>query len=186
MTESFPPLLLVSGAPASGKTRLSRRLSAAYTLPLLARDAYKELLFDALGSPDRAASHTLGVAAYALLYASIGWLLDAGVGVVVDSNFHRGSSEESLAPLIARSRTVLLHCETTQEERASRHIDRAVRGDRHPGHHDGVMPKEVQANVEAGIFDPLDLDIPLLRIDTTRSYAPPLTAIVHFIDDALR
>lgn len=185
MSEGHPPLLLVSGAPASGKTELSRLLAAAYTLPLLARDAYKEVLFDTLGSPDRAASHALGVASYALLYASIGWLLDADVGIVVDSNFHHGSSEQSLAELVVRSRAVLLHCETTREERAARHINRSERGDRHPGHHDGVMPEEVQANVDAGVFEPLDLAIPLLRIDTTQGYTPPLTDIIRFIDDAL-
>jgi len=185
MIENRPPLLLVSGAPASGKTGLSRRLAAAYTLPLLARDAYKELLFDTLGSPDRTASHTLGVAAYALLYASIDWLLDAGVGVVVDCNFHHGSSEEALTPLVARSRAVLLHCETTLEEYAARHIDRSMRGDRHPGHHDGVMPEDVRANVDAGVFEPLALAIPLLRIDTTQGYTPSLIDIISFVDDAL-
>ena len=186
VTAPAPPLLLVSGAPASGKSVLARRLSVRRGLPLLARDAYKEVLFDTLGSPDRARSHELGIASYALLYASIGWLLDAGVGAVVDCNFHRGASEPLLEPLVPRARAVLLHCETTREERDRRHVERYLRGERHPGHHDSVMPPEVQANVDAGIFDPLDL-LPLatLRINTTDGYRPGWTRIDGFIDEVL-
>ncbi len=180
---SQPPLLiLVSGAPASGKTVLAQRLARERQLPLLARDAYKEILFDTLGSPDRARSHQLGIAAYELLYATIGYLLDAGVGAVVDCNFHHGASEPVLRPLVARARAVLLQCETTHEERERRHRDRFQHGERHPGHHDGVMPAEVRINVAAGVYDALDLPIPIVRVDTTAGYAPGIAEIDAFID----
>jgi len=181
-----PLLILVSGAPASGKTVLAQRLARERRLPLLARDAYKEILFDTLGSPDRARSHELGIAAYELLYATIGYLLDAGVGAVVDCNFHRGASELMLRPLVARARAMLVQCETTHEERERRHSDRFRQGRRHPGHHDGVMPAEVRIDVAAGMYDALDLPIPVLRVDTTAGYAPGIAEIDAFIDAAER
>ena len=60
MTAAHPLIVLVNGAPASGKTTLSRRLAGDLGLPLLAKDAIKEVLYDTLGAPDRARSRELG------------------------------------------------------------------------------------------------------------------------------
>lgn len=50
--ESRLPLVLVTGLPASGKTTLAQGLAAMLELPLIAKDRYKELLFDVLGVKD--------------------------------------------------------------------------------------------------------------------------------------
>jgi predicted kinase len=55
------PLVIVSGAPGSGKTTLATRLSQDLGLPMLDRDALKEALADAIGHPaDVDASARLG------------------------------------------------------------------------------------------------------------------------------
>ena len=46
-----PRLVLVTGAPASGKTTLADRLGPALCLPVLSRDRLKALLADALPEP---------------------------------------------------------------------------------------------------------------------------------------
>lgn len=49
-----PQVILVNGLPATGKTTLARRIATDLRLPLLAKDAIKETLFDTLGWSDRA------------------------------------------------------------------------------------------------------------------------------------
>jgi predicted kinase len=177
-----PTLVIVSGAPAVGKTTLSRRLAQELRLPLIAKDNIKELLGAALGAPDLDASKRLGAATYTLLYAFAGWLLDAGVGLVLESNFWHGASEVHLAPLVARARAVLVHCEAAPEVILRRYAERAMQGERHPVHFSDAddLPRLREVMAE-GRFDPLDLDLPMIRVQTDDGYAPGFARVLALI-----
>ena len=179
-----PRLILVSGAPASGKSTLASQLATDLALPLLAKDLIKEALFDALGTPDRDGSRELSVASVKVLYAILDRLIDGGAGVVVDCNFHRGYAEEQLRPLIAKSKAVLLHCRTSYLELTRRYERRVVLRERHPGHHDSTFRHGLLAAFESGEYDSLDLDIPTMVVDTTDGYSPRLDAIKAFVNSA--
>lgn len=178
-----PLVILVGGPPASGKSTLAERLAAELRLPLLSRDQFKEALMDALGSPDADASHRLGAAAYAVLAVAQRRLLDAGIGMVVESNFLRGVSEADLRPVLPDARMVAVYCETAPEESIRRFAARADGGDRHPGHHDGEPGKldELRATIDSGCYDPLDLPIPHLTVDTTDPDAIDHDAILAWV-----
>lgn len=128
---------------------------------------------DVLGAPDRERSREIGRATYAVLDRAAAALLDAGVGMVLESNFARGVSEPFLAPLVARSRAVLVHCDVPPRLARERYARRA----RHPGHFD-------ELNLGAWRderAEPLDLDIPTLAVDTSDGYRPPLEDILAFV-----
>ena len=181
-----PLLVLVSGAPASGKTTLAALLAADLGLPLLSKDLIKETLLDALGAtPDLARSRELGAASYAVLYAVVARLLEAGTGAIVESNFTRGRSEGELRPLAARANAVLVHCETMPVEVVRRYTERAGRAGRHPGHLDAAVLPDVLRNLTVGAYEPLDLDVPTLRVDTTAGYSPKLAEVVAFVVGAI-
>lgn len=182
-----PPLILVGGAPGSGKTTLATALAPRLALPLLRKDAIKETLFDALreaGSPeavsDREASKRLGWTAIRLLYAQAGDLLAAGCGCIVESNFYRGVSERDLALLLALSDARLIHCAAPDEVVLRRYRDRPLGGDRHPAHVDGAAIEDFHRALDAGAFTPLDVPVPILRVSTVDGYEPGFEEIVGF------
>jgi predicted kinase len=179
-----PPLVLVGGAPATGKSTLAHQLAAELRLPLLTKDRIKELLGDTLGATDVPQSKQLGAASYEMLYAITGWLLDAGTGAILESNFWRGASESSLQPLVARARGVLIHCETAPNVVLQRFTARFDRGERHPVHFDIATVPRLLDGLRSGLFEPLDLPIPTLRVDSADGYVPPLPAILAFIRSA--
>lgn len=90
---------------------------------------------DVLGAEDQAASQRIGAATYAVLYAVARSMTLGGAGLVLESNFRRGTSDHELAELVERSRAVFVHCTVSDAVRRQRYATR----DRHPGHFDGTV-----------------------------------------------
>src|SRR5436853_574519 len=87
------PLILVNGAPASGKSTLARQIADASRLPLLSRDALKEAMAERTPFASLAESERFGLASVGVFYAVAHELLAADVGVVLDNVFARGVVE---------------------------------------------------------------------------------------------
>jgi predicted kinase len=64
----LPRLVIVTGAPGSGKTTLATRLSRELGLPMLTKDAIKEAMMETLPVTDREASKQLGAAIFRVLF----------------------------------------------------------------------------------------------------------------------
>lgn len=180
MLSERPLLVIVGGAPASGKSTLAKLLARELNLPLLARDTLKECLMDSLGCRSRTRSRELGVASYALLSLVLDILLNAGVGAILESNFSQGRAEEELRGPVARSRAVQLHCRVPADLSRRRYIARAASGQRHPGHHDSAAESlaDLDTSLAERRHEPLDLGVPLLTVDTTDGYIPDLLSIL--------
>lgn len=157
-----PPIVVVTGPPAAGKSTIASELAAGLRLPLIAKDTIKEALFDGLGTGDLAWSSRLGSAAFRVIRALVDASVASGAGIVVEANFVRGSEVESqLAALPAR--LVQVHCTAPLEVLLERYEQR----DRHPGHVDTERIAALQEAVETGRHDPLDLPGETIRIDTS-------------------
>jgi predicted kinase len=178
-----PLLVLVTGAPGSGKTTLARRLVRELHLPLLAKDDIKETLYDLLGAPDQAASQRLGLAALTLLRQTAERLLAADVSVLIEANYQRGLSEPDLRPLLELAHGVQIHCGGDPCTIVQRYRDRAARGERHAGHFDGDALPRLRKLLAHGAYEPLDLAVPILRVEMTATgaYAPDFAAIAAFV-----
>ena len=183
-----PCLVLIGGAPASGKTTLAEEVAQALGLPLFRKDGFKEALADALAesgariaNEDVEVSRRLGLAAVRLLYKVAGDVLDAGQSCVLESNFHRGLSEADLGPLLERADGRLIHCEAIREVILARYQERDKAGERHPVHLDADRIEDITAALDAGDFAPLDLPVPTLRVDTTDGYRPSIAEVVRWV-----
>jgi predicted kinase len=180
-----PPLVIVSGAPASGKTTLSRLLADRLPLPLLAKDRLRQIFRDAFDAETREENRRLLSPGFVIFYELISELLRSGVGVVAECNFHRGISEPEMRPVAALGTPVIVHCQ----------VDRALSVRRFIARHGLALPDrryafdgERIAELERGIpqdawelAEPIEIDAPVLRVDTTDGYAPDLDGIVAFI-----
>jgi predicted kinase len=163
-----PPLLLVvSGPPAGGKTSIAEDLAERLRVPFVSKDMFKERLYETFGSGDELEDR-VEEASLAMLYDVAGAQLDAGVSVMAESNFDRRSDLEPLRRLQREhgARIVQVHCTRPKEKLLERFVGRIEEGRRHPGH--GDEPEdvdEVERLLEEGIWEPLELDGELLRVD---------------------
>lgn len=186
-SKTRPLLIIVNGAPASGKSTLAEQVAAQLGVPFLSKDTFKEELYDSLGVLgviERKFFRKLGEASMRLMYTVAGSILDAGVDVVLEANFYRGISEEDLSLLLGKAQGVMIHCEAPEETLKERYIKRAEAGERHPVHDDSNKVGKLEDDLGEGTYEPLDLDIPVIRVSTAENYDPSIAEIVSRLRDA--
>lgn len=159
-------LVIVTGPPGAGKTTIAQDLGARLSLPVLHRDDLKEAIVDEIGAPDVAASQLAGRAAYAALFAGGAALLDAGMSLILESNFQRGLSEAGLRSLVSRAAdTVIVQCEAPPAVVMGRYRERI--GSRHRAHFDAERIADAERAAGDNLHYDLDLAARVIRVDTS-------------------
>ena len=127
--------ILVAGMPASGKSTIAEKISEALEIPMLSKDAIKEVLFDDLGFRSREEKVRLGVAAMHILYYSADRLMKANKPFVLENNFEDDSLPGLLALLEERCYTaVTVRLTGDPEVIYRRFAARDLSDTRHRGH----------------------------------------------------
>jgi predicted kinase len=163
---SRPLLVLVGGAPGSGKTVVADGLGARAGIVTLQKDAFKEPLMSELGVRSVQESTALSAAAVRTLFAAAGAVLRRGLDVIVESTLN-ADDVPRIAALQAAHRCVVLQVHVSASIDVLVERWHARIGRRHPGHRDAERLPELRARVESGTWDALPLNAPLLRIDTS-------------------
>jgi predicted kinase len=177
-------LVIVSGAPASGKTTVSIALGDRLAIPVLSKDVVKEALFDALGVGDRDWSRQLGTASVEVLVALARAELRHGRSVIIESTLHPEFDAPRFDNLIAETGAVAaqVHCTAADEVIMRRAHERA--GQRHPGHVDQGDLQALRASLEAGRWRPLEVTASTFGIDTSHEEPGALDRLAHDVRSA--
>ena len=173
-------LVIVGGAPATGKTTLARTLGTSLGLPVITKDDVKEALATPFPTGDRDWSRQLGAAAYGALFAVAELILSAGHGLVLESNFRAGISDAPLLALARVAPTVVIVCRIPDPLRRQRFEERAARG-RHRVHIDSAVLDEWREDDAEFV---IDIGTPRLIVDTADGYAPDLERVIAFAQSA--
>ena len=152
---------------ASGKTYVADLLQAHLSLPLIAKDDIKEVLFDTLGAWDAAWSRSLGRAAFALLYANARTTAAGRAGRDRRGRHRRDPRPVRFAELrLASFAPFEIHCTASSQVLRERY---AIRVDtRHPGHADAERLAHPETEISEAAYPALRLGGPVEILDTTR------------------
>ena len=172
-------LVLISGAPGSGKTTLARHLGDVLHLPVVSRDLIKTGMHVTVGSEDPTEIHRFAAAAFDLFFDVVAKLLRGGSSVIAEAAFHAGLSEPDIGRLTEHADVLHLTTRPPHDLALERYRQRAERGERHPAH-DDLGQVERLASM-AAVYT-LDEPRPMLIVDTSDGYEPGIDEIVRAIE----
>ncbi|MEM9159268.1 MAG: AAA family ATPase [Verrucomicrobiota bacterium] len=156
-SSSLPSLIIVTGRPGSGKTTLSRRIAPIIHCPLIIRDDLKEGIVNTTGDKGEPAG-PLTLEVYNLFFDTIESLIRHSVSLVAEAAFQH----KNWAPELAMQRVQ----------------DRRQKDPRWDEFHNPPLDQTLQ---KPNHYEPPNLGVPILRVDTSESYQPPIEAIQEFV-----
>jgi predicted kinase len=168
----MPLLIVVSGAPGTGKTTLAAKIAQGMHLLHLERDTFFRSLEHAAGGQQIDRPN----AGIPLFYKVVSDLLRQGVSLVIDSTLYRDTYEENIAPLQKLADVVNVHCRANSADQRfyERELERA--GGRTPDWLENHMShlKKIKPIVEY----PLQIGWDILEVDTNGEYKPTVKEVV--------
>lgn len=180
-----PILILVNGAPATGKTTISRKLAKDLQIPRIGKDDIKEMLFDTMGHGDLAWSQDMGAGVSEMLFTFSEVWARRGRSLIAENAYYREFATPKFADIVRRHNVTLLeiYCRADPGVRRGRFVARNESGERHPGHIDQSYYDESDAQTEAK-YAPIRVG-DFIEVDTTEfsdgAYAKLLEKIRAFI-----
>jgi predicted kinase len=170
-------VIVVSGAPGTGKSTIAKALATELHWPLLSLDTIKESLADVLGLGDEDWSDRMGDAAAEVVFRLCRQFPDA----IAEGWWRRERRDRALVEFVGAVE-VFCHCDARTVAR--RMHNRHGTG-RHPIHRDVINPSLIdQAAARTATVTPLGLGAALVTVDTREpdASATAITGVIRALD----
>ncbi len=176
---TVPRLIVVTGRPGAGKTTLAYTLARMIRCPALIRDELKEgFVMTGYELPHTQANGLV----YDTFFQAIDLLLRNGITVVAEAAFQHRLWQPKLELLEAIAHIRIVVCSIDPAVARARFTQRSLEDPERGRYHGDWAVRAMNAGQELPIntYDPPQLAVPTLTVDTADGYHPTLDTIVAF------
>ncbi len=162
-------IILITGAPGTGKTTLARTVAESLNLPLVSRDDIKAVILDSLGWGDRDWSKKIGKLSYQLMDYVIQGHLDAQNSLIVESAFNPQFENAKFKQWQDKYNfsCIQIFCYASNEVVLERWSTRASHDKDHPSYTEGQEGLEdLKAGLSSGAYDALEIKGSTIKVNT--------------------
>lgn len=185
---SKPYIVIITGFPATGKTRMADELATRLGVLRVSKDAIKDKLFDTLGYSDKSWSHHASAAAHRIMDYITEGELAVGHAVILESNFKAGIDDDRFAAIAKKFGVPIVQILCWAEEPAifERYMSRKKTGEQHAGHVEEVSMAEIRKAHAGGKIPVLNVANITLEIETTDFTTVNYDAIAAHVTTAIQ
>jgi len=178
-----PFVIVVTGRPGSGKTTLAHALATRIACPALCRDEFKEGYVHTLGGMHASLGQDLNLRLYTIFFETVDFVVSKGVSIVIEAAFQHKVWAPKLTHLAEIARVAIVVCTVDPNLARSRFIERNVADPSRERFHGDNAVHAAKDGIELQVmqYEPPEMDLPTLTVDTTDGYKPTLEQIAAFV-----
>jgi len=164
-----PKFVIVTGAPGSGKTTLSKQLGKLLYFPVVSRDEIKEGYVNTFNIKHAELPQNTNKIATEVFFRTIELLLTNKVSVIAEAAFQHQVWEPEITRFTKYTEAFVIICEIDREVAARRQIERSG--------HDAMKGFFHGDKQSEGGYEPPILEVPTIKVCTLNGYDPELDEI---------
>ena len=177
-----PFVIVVTGRPGSGKTTLAHTLAKRICCPALCRDEFKEGYVHTMGGTHASLGQDINWRLFNIFFETVDFVVSKGISVVIEAAFQHKLWVPKLTHLAEVARVSIVVCTVDPNLARSRFIERGLANPARERFHGDNAVNATKDGLELPVmqYEPPEMDLPILTVDTTDSYNPTLDQIASF------